>query len=286
MFPSAHILGCSTGGQINNDDVNDDEVVAAAVSFDATRLRLTRQEISDPARSTDYGEALGRSLQADDLAGVFVLSDGLNVNGSELVAGISRIIGRHIPLTGGLAGDGADFKETLVGADCAPRGAHDRGARLLWRSHSGRPWQRRRLGPVRSAPPGDEIARQCSLRTRRRAGARSLRALSRTRGIQGIAELRPSVSDPGLRSGKARYGGRAHGAGDRPPGALDDLCRRHSARLDGAADARQFRPPCGGRCRCRAAGPRRAWRRRRRSAVIDPGQLHRSTASDGSARRR
>ncbi|MGA7791327.1 MAG: FIST N-terminal domain-containing protein [Xanthobacteraceae bacterium] len=120
MFPSAHILGCSTGGQINNDDVNDDEVVAAAVSFDATRLRLTRQEISNPAGSTDYGEALGRSLQADDLAGVFVLSDGLNVNGSELVAGISRIIGRHIPLTGGLAGDGADFKETLVGADCAP----------------------------------------------------------------------------------------------------------------------------------------------------------------------
>src|SRR5580704_10984878 len=90
MFPAAHILGCSTGGQINNNDVNDDEIVAAAVSFDATRLKLCRQDIDDPQGSRAYGEALGRELHSADLAGVFVLSDGLNVNGSELVAGISK----------------------------------------------------------------------------------------------------------------------------------------------------------------------------------------------------
>ncbi len=121
MFPGAHILGCSTGGQINNDDVNDDEIVAAVINFEATGLRLCRESIDDPRRSRDYGEMIGRALHADDLAGVFVLSDGLNVNGSELVAGISAAIGPKIPLTGGLAGDGADFKETLVGGDCAPR---------------------------------------------------------------------------------------------------------------------------------------------------------------------
>jgi hypothetical protein len=121
LFPRAHIMGCSTGGQIDNNDINDDTIVAAAVSFGATRLKLCRQDIGDPQRSRDYGEALGRALAADDLAGVFVLSDGLNVNGSALVAGISDVIGANIPLTGGLAGDGANFKETLVGADCAPR---------------------------------------------------------------------------------------------------------------------------------------------------------------------
>jgi hypothetical protein len=121
MFPAAHVLGCSTGGQIKNDDVTDDEIITAAVSFDATRLRLYRQEIDDPQRSRAYGEAIARALHADDLAGVFVLSDGLNVNGSELVAGISKVIGAAIPLTGGLAGDGSNFKETLVGGDCAPR---------------------------------------------------------------------------------------------------------------------------------------------------------------------
>jgi hypothetical protein len=121
MFPAAHVIGCSTGGQINNNDVNDDEIVAAAISFDATRVRLCREDISDPAKSRDYGETIGRALHSDDLAGMFVLSDGLNVNGSELVAGISKIIGSKIPLTGGLAGDGANFAETLVGANCAPR---------------------------------------------------------------------------------------------------------------------------------------------------------------------
>jgi len=121
QFPGAHIVGCSTGGQINNDDINDDEIVAAAVAFDATRLRLSRQEISDPGHSRACGEAIGRDLSAGDLAGVFVLSDGLNVNGSELVAGMRKVIGADTPLTGGLAGDGADFRQTLVGADCVPR---------------------------------------------------------------------------------------------------------------------------------------------------------------------
>ena len=121
MFPAAHVLGCSTGGQINNSDISDDEIVAAAISFDATRLQLVRQDISDAQQSRDCGETIGRALRRDDLAGIFVLSDGLNVNGSELVSGLVAAIGPNIPLTGGLAGDGADFAETLVGGDCAPR---------------------------------------------------------------------------------------------------------------------------------------------------------------------
>jgi hypothetical protein len=121
MFPKAHLMGCSTGGQINNDSINDDEIVAAAIAFDRTALRLAWRDIGGPQESRDCGEVIGRALHAEDLAGVFVLSDGLNVNGSELVAGISEAIGRKISLTGGLAGDGADFKETLVGGDCAPR---------------------------------------------------------------------------------------------------------------------------------------------------------------------
>jgi hypothetical protein len=120
-FPEAHILGCSSGGQINHNDICDDEIVAAAMRFDRTDVRLARREIAAPGQSRDCGMAIGDALKGDGLAGVFVLSDGLNVNGSELVAGIVQAIGPDIPLTGGLAGDGADFKETLVGADRAPR---------------------------------------------------------------------------------------------------------------------------------------------------------------------
>ncbi len=121
MFPAAHIVGCSTGGQINNSDVSDEGVVAAAIRFRATKLRLVRKDISDASQSWACGQTIGQDLSESDLAGVFVLSDGLNVNGSELVRGLISAIGPHVALTGGLAGDGADFAETLVGGDCSPR---------------------------------------------------------------------------------------------------------------------------------------------------------------------
>ncbi len=121
MFPAAHILGFSTGGQINNDDVTDDEIAAAAIRFDATKLRVAREPAASPESSRACGDAIGRALAAADLVGIFVLSDGLNVNGSELVAGITGAVGKQVAVTGGLAGDGAEFRETLVGADCAPR---------------------------------------------------------------------------------------------------------------------------------------------------------------------
>jgi hypothetical protein len=120
MFAKAHVVGCSTGGQIRNDDV-DDDIAAVALQFDRTRLRLACEAVPAPGHSRSCGEAIGRALAADDLAGIFVLSDGLNVNGSELVAGVTGVIGAKIPLTGGLAGDSALFEETLVGADCAPQ---------------------------------------------------------------------------------------------------------------------------------------------------------------------
>ena len=75
-----------------------------------------------------------------------MLSDGLNVNGSELVAGISSVVGKGVSITGGLAGDGADFHETLVGADCAPRKHLVAARRFLRFGDPDRPWQRRRVG--------------------------------------------------------------------------------------------------------------------------------------------
>jgi hypothetical protein len=119
--PGAMILGCTTGGQIHEHDTVDDEITGVAIRFDATRIRLVSEMVGCSADSRACGSAIGERLLAPDLAGIFILSDGLNVNGSELVAGITAVIGPHVPLTGGLAGDGSQFEETLVGADCAPR---------------------------------------------------------------------------------------------------------------------------------------------------------------------
>src|ERR1700738_5651857 len=66
MFPSAHILGCSTGGQINSSDISDDEITAAAIGFDATRIRLVCQDIGDAHQSRTCGAAIGQALKQED----------------------------------------------------------------------------------------------------------------------------------------------------------------------------------------------------------------------------
>ncbi len=125
-FPRAHLLGCSTGGQIQRGDVIDEEIAAVALSFEGTALRVVSAPVADPTHSRICGETIGRSLaeagpNGEKLAGIFVLSDGLNVNGSELVAGIVSVVGEGVALTGGLAGDAGQFIETVVGVDSIPR---------------------------------------------------------------------------------------------------------------------------------------------------------------------
>src|SRR5690606_16398565 len=55
-----------------------------------------------------------------ELRHVFVLSDGLNVNGSELASGLASVLPRQVAVTGGLSGDGSRFEQTLVALDGPP----------------------------------------------------------------------------------------------------------------------------------------------------------------------
>lgn len=114
-FPDARLLGCSTGGQMVDGDVNDERLSALALDFERTRLELAEAVVEEPEQSRAAGLSIGAELAGPDLASVFILSDGLHVNGSALVDGVASAVGPAVPLSGGLAGDGAAFAETLVG---------------------------------------------------------------------------------------------------------------------------------------------------------------------------
>ncbi|MGI9507765.1 MAG: FIST signal transduction protein [Geminicoccaceae bacterium] len=120
-YPLAKIIGCSTGGQIVGDDVTDEITTAVAVEFASTDVRLSVHQIEQNDHSRACGQSIGRDLAAPGLAGVFLISDGLCVNGSALTAGLVSEIGGDIPITGGLAGDGSVFEKTLVAADATPK---------------------------------------------------------------------------------------------------------------------------------------------------------------------
>lgn len=119
-YPEAHVVGCTTGGEILGDAVYDGALVLAAVHFHQSQVRVVSQRIGGRQDSFAVGAALGTDLLAPDLRGVLVLSDGLGVNGSDLVRGLKNRLPPEVVLTGGLAGDGASFVSTLVGADSDP----------------------------------------------------------------------------------------------------------------------------------------------------------------------
>ncbi|MEW6581668.1 MAG: FIST N-terminal domain-containing protein [Actinomycetota bacterium] len=113
-YPRATIVGCSTAGEIRGDQLEDGTLTVAVARFDTVRIASARATVSGPADSAAAGETLGRALAAPDLRAVLVLSDGLRVNGSELIRGLNRTLPAGVVVTGGLAGDGDRFERTWV----------------------------------------------------------------------------------------------------------------------------------------------------------------------------
>jgi hypothetical protein len=113
-YPRAHLLGCSTAGEISGTRVLDESLVATAVQFEQTGLHGVRIKLKKGISDFQAGELLARELDKEGLVHVLVLSRGVNVNGSELVAGLTRHLPPHVTITGGLSGDGTRFQETLV----------------------------------------------------------------------------------------------------------------------------------------------------------------------------
>jgi len=120
-YPEAKIIGCSGTRSIVDNTLEEDGIVAVALGFARTSVRIARAQVTEPSQSRAAGEEIGQTLFAKDLAGIFVLADGLRVDGTDFTAGLTHRIGPGPLIVGGMASDPCDYLETLVGADCEPR---------------------------------------------------------------------------------------------------------------------------------------------------------------------
>ncbi len=120
-FPHAQLLGCSTSGEMAGTNVDDASISLVVARFEHTRLRLATTEIVAPADSRAAGERLASQISGPGLRAVFLLSDGLNVNGTSLVSGLTSRLPPGVTITGGLAGDGSDFRHTWVISEGRPQ---------------------------------------------------------------------------------------------------------------------------------------------------------------------
>ena len=119
-YPKAHIVGCSSSGSISGVRIFDQLVIATAVKLEKSSVSISTVDYDASKNAFDLGKQLIEELSAPDLKHIFVLSDGQQVNGSELANGLNS---KGYPITGGLAGDGTRFGKTwVIGDDSAKNG--------------------------------------------------------------------------------------------------------------------------------------------------------------------
>lgn len=114
QYSNSAIIGCSTSGEIAGCSVYDNSIILTAIQFEKTTIALASIEVEDSNKSNAVAKSLLEQLPAAGLKHVFVLSDGLNVNGTELVKGFREVLPNGVQVTGGLAGDASLFQKTVV----------------------------------------------------------------------------------------------------------------------------------------------------------------------------
>ncbi|MBP0016906.1 MAG: FIST C-terminal domain-containing protein [Cyanobacteria bacterium SBLK] len=113
-YPHAYLLGCSTAGEIYDTEVSDEAIAITAIEFERSQIKSTCAIVREAGNSFEVGQKLARSLAPEGLVHVFLLSEGIKINGSDLVRGITQNLPEGVTVTGGLSGDGANFQETSV----------------------------------------------------------------------------------------------------------------------------------------------------------------------------
>jgi hypothetical protein len=124
IFASTVLAGCSTAGEISMQGVTDDSCVVTAVRFTSASVKAATTRLTSMQDSQAAGQRLAAQLPREGLRAVLVLGQGVQVNGSALILGLTQTLGPDVLVTGGLAGDAAAFTQTWV---LDNQGAHTDG---------------------------------------------------------------------------------------------------------------------------------------------------------------
>lgn len=119
-FPNAIIVVGSAAGAIAHTQVEAEGYTVTAIEFESSTVLASSINIRDFSNSHEAGMALMKKVEDKEAKFIFILSDGQEVNGSELVRGINDANTQKIPVSGGLAADGYHFKSTITGVNQTP----------------------------------------------------------------------------------------------------------------------------------------------------------------------
>lgn len=115
LYPKAHIVICSTSGQISNTGLVESNIVVTAINFEKTAIKVSEIDIQNNSNVQELGNVIKKDFFSEDLKSILILSEGSFVNGTELINELIQQTKGTIPIFGGLAGDEYRFEKTIVG---------------------------------------------------------------------------------------------------------------------------------------------------------------------------
>lgn len=112
QYPGAEIIGCTTAGEILDVQVYDESLCLTAIEFSSSEVEVHTVDINNDPENAP--KELANHFQKEGLKSFFVLSDGQMINGTDLTNTLQDIMPEGTVITGGLAGDGTNFSETIL----------------------------------------------------------------------------------------------------------------------------------------------------------------------------
>lgn len=106
-FKNAIYLGCSTSGEITGDEVLDATISLTAIKFEKTKVKIFDIDFNSyeiEGNSYKAGCSISDNISSKDLQHIFIFSDSVIGNGTQLFNGINSKLDKNVGITGGIAG--------------------------------------------------------------------------------------------------------------------------------------------------------------------------------------
>ncbi len=116
LRPGTQWVGCSTAGEVSAKGVTDETTILTTLKFENAKssIKIAVTKIKSAEQSGLAGEEIGQRLASANLKAVILIGPGVSVNGTSLVEGINKTVGKNVLVTGGLAGDAGKFEKTYT----------------------------------------------------------------------------------------------------------------------------------------------------------------------------
>ena len=122
IFPDGHIVFGSTSGEILGKNVYMNEIAFTAIEFEKSSFLVHSDNVANYDNDERLlGESLMGKFPQEDLRHVFIISEGVIINGSHLISGLGTHLKAGVNISGGLCGDGGRFERTLASYNAPPR---------------------------------------------------------------------------------------------------------------------------------------------------------------------